>query len=258
MLPSKVSWLNRSDRSNPTRSTGDALRQLPIDKRNYLTYSLLMPGVADADALADANDYRPPQTAHSGLSFYGNNGRGNAVSVDGGEANDSGGGVRPTLSQDAVREFQVNRSNYSVELGGASGGTINIVSRSGSQALSGSVYGFFRDHRLDAADPFATKLENGSPVRMKPAAHRQQFGATLGGPLGQSRTFFFGAIEGLTRREFNAGVGAYRGIDLQSDAPTGVDSVNASPRGCRSIATGIDGHGRDENPLSHEQRRLSL
>src|SRR5687768_1598497 len=70
----------RTQQSNTIE--GEALRQLPIDKRNYLTYSLLMPGVADADALADANDYRPPQAAHSGLSFYGNNGRGNAVSVD--------------------------------------------------------------------------------------------------------------------------------------------------------------------------------
>ena len=93
------------------------------------------------------------------------------------------GGVRPTLSQEAVQEFQVNRSNYSVELGGASGGTINIISRSGTNALHGSVYGFFRDDVLDAADPFATKLENDKAVRVKPPSSRQQFGATLGGPL---------------------------------------------------------------------------
>jgi hypothetical protein len=193
---------DRSQQSNTI--TGDALLQLPIDKRNYLNYSLLMPGVADADALADANDYRPPQAAHSGISFYGNNGRGNAVSVDGGEANDSGGGVRPTLSQDAVREFQVNRSNYSVELGGASGGTINITSRSGNSALQGSAYGFFRNQRLDSADPFATRLEQGGTVRIKPPSNREQFGATLGGPLVGKGTFFFGAFEGLAREEFTS------------------------------------------------------
>jgi len=113
-----VAPLAEPDRSQQSNTiTGDAIQRLPIDKRNYLTYSLLMPGVADADALADANDYRPPQAAHSGLSFYGNNGRGNALAVDGGEANDQAGGIRPTLSQEAVQEFQVNRSNYSVELG---------------------------------------------------------------------------------------------------------------------------------------------
>src|SRR5262245_57302628 len=100
----EVAPLAEPDRSQQSNTiTGNAIQQLPIDKRNYLTYSLLMPGVADADALADANDYRPPQAAHSGLSFYGNNGRANALAVDGGEANDSAGGIRPTLSQDAVQ-----------------------------------------------------------------------------------------------------------------------------------------------------------
>jgi hypothetical protein len=193
---------DRSQQSNTI--TGDSLQRLPIDKRNYLTYSLLMPGVADADALADANDYRPPQAGHSGLSFFGNNGRGNSVSVDGGEANDSGGGVRPTLSQDAVQEFQVNRANYSAELGGASGGTISIISRSGTNTLHGSIYGFFRHHKLDAADPFATNFENGRLTRLKPASDRQQFGATLGGPLKANRTFFFAAFEGLDRDESNS------------------------------------------------------
>jgi hypothetical protein len=202
VLVESVSPLAEPDRTQQSNTiTGDAIQQLPIDKRNYLTYSLLMPGVADADALADANDFRPPQAAHSGLSFYGNNGRGNAVSVDGGEANDGAGGVRPTLSQEAVQEFQINRSNYSVELGGASGGTITIVSRSGTNQLHGSVYGFFRDDALDAADPFATKFENNQAIRVKPPANRQQFGATLGGPVFGQRTFFFGAFEGLDRDE---------------------------------------------------------
>jgi hypothetical protein len=151
---------DRTQQSNTI--TGDLLQRLPIDKRTYLTYSLLMPGVADADALADANDYRPPQVAHSGLSFFGNNGRGNSVSVDGAEANDSGGGVRPTLSQDAVQEFQVNRSNYSVEIGGASGGSIHIISRSGTNAWHGSAFGFFRDQALDARDPFARTPRRGN------------------------------------------------------------------------------------------------
>lgn len=200
-----VTPLVESDRSQQSNTiAGDSIQKLPIDKRNYLTYSLLMPGVADADALADANDYRPPQAGHSGLSFFGNNGRGNAVAVDGGEANDAGGGVRPTLSQDAVQEFQVNRSNYSAELGGASGGTINIISRSGTNTLHGSAYGFFRNDKMDAADPFATKFENGRLSRVKPPSDRQQFGATLGGPIKANRTFFFAAFEGLDRDESNS------------------------------------------------------
>src|SRR4029077_6792211 len=118
--------------------------------------------------------------------------------------NDAGGGVRPTLSQDAVQEFQVNRSNYSVELGGASGGKISIISRSGTNAFHGSAYGFFRHDKLDAADPFATRFANGRLTRIKPADDRQQFGATLGGPLVAKRTFFFAAFEGLDRDESNS------------------------------------------------------
>jgi hypothetical protein len=98
------------------------IRELPMDRRDYLTFTLLAPGVADANALADNADFRMTQTPQSGLSFYGSNGRGNNITVDGAEANDTMGGVRPTLSQEAVQEFQINRSNYAAELGGASGG----------------------------------------------------------------------------------------------------------------------------------------
>src|ERR1700674_21526 len=114
-----------------------------------------MPGVSDSTHLADDQDFRVKQTPQSGLSFYGSNGRGNSVTVDGGEANDDSGGVRLTLSQDAVQEFQINRSNYTADLGGASGAAINIVSKSGTNELHGSLYGYFRNDAMDAADPFA-------------------------------------------------------------------------------------------------------
>ena len=79
------------------------IEDLPIDRRDYLTFTLLVPGVADSTRLADDQDFRVKQTPQSGLSFYGSNGRGNSITVDGGEASDDAGGVRPTLSQDAVR-----------------------------------------------------------------------------------------------------------------------------------------------------------
>jgi hypothetical protein len=63
--------------------------------------------------------------------------------VDGGEANDDAGGVRLTVSQDAVQEFQINRSNYSAELGGASGAALNIVTKSGANETHGTLHGFF-------------------------------------------------------------------------------------------------------------------
>ena len=179
----------------------EEVRNLPINRRDYLTFSLLAPGVADSKGLADANSFRVKQTPDSGLSFYGSNGRGNSVNVDGGEANDPGGGVRPTVSQEAVLEFQVNRSNYSAEHGAARGGMINIVTRSGTNAVHGSLFAFFRQQSMDATDPFAVNLEGGVLRRVKPKADRQQFGGTVGGALVKDRTFYFLSYEQLRRRE---------------------------------------------------------
>lgn len=177
------------------------IRNLPIDRRDYLSFTLLAPGVVDSNALADNSDFRVAQTPQSGISFYGNNGRGNSITVDGAEANDQGGGVRSTLSQEAVQEFQINRSNYNAELGGASGGVINIVSKTGTNNFRGSVFAFFRHQSLDAGDPFAIVLDGSTLTRIKPDANRQQYGFTVGGPIKKDKLFFFGGYEGFRRRE---------------------------------------------------------
>ncbi|HET8923056.1 MAG TPA: carboxypeptidase regulatory-like domain-containing protein [Candidatus Acidoferrum sp.] len=192
-------------------SQADTLAQeyiadLPIDRRDYLTFTLLAPGVSNSNTIADNADFRVKQTPQSGLSFYGSNGRGNSVTVDGGEFNDDSGGVRLNLSQDAVQEFQVNRSNYTAELGGAGGATINIVSKSGTNQLHGNMFGFFRNDALDARDPFAftqaltpgqtfSTTAQGTPT--KDSLSRQQFGANVGFPVQKDKTFLYVAYEGL-------------------------------------------------------------
>src|SRR6266852_5013756 len=195
--------------SQATNITQADIAQLPIDRRDYLTFTLLTPGVSNSTRLASDQDFRVKSTPQSGLSFYGSNGRGNSVTVDGGEANDDAGGVRLTLSQDAVQEFQVNRSNYSAELGGASGATINIVSKSGTNELHGTLYSYFRNDGLDAADPFARTQalapgqvfdptqpdSNSSPI--KNSLSRYQFGGTVGFPIKKDKTFLFVSFEGL-------------------------------------------------------------
>jgi len=186
--------------------TQNYIEGLPIDRRDYLTFTLLAPGVSNSNTIADNADFRVKQTPQSGLSFYGSNGRGNSVTVDGGEANDDAGGVRLTMSQDAVQEFEINRSNYSAEYGGASGATINIVSKSGSNELHGSLFGFFRNDAMDARDRFAfsqalapgdpfSLTATGSPV--KNALTREQFGGSLGFPVSKDKSFLYFAYEGL-------------------------------------------------------------
>ena len=195
--------LIQTERSQQANTIGrEEVTNLPISRRDYLSFSLLAPGVSDSKALADATSFRVKQTPDSGLSFYGSNGRGNSIAIDGGEANDSGGGVRPTVSQETVQEFQVNRANYSAEYGGARGGVVNIITKSGGNDVHGSGFGFFRSQAMDATEPFAVSLDaNDKLFRVKPDSNRQQYGFTIGGPIVKDKTFFFMGYEGLRRRE---------------------------------------------------------
>jgi Carboxypeptidase regulatory-like domain len=196
--------------------TGRYIQDLPINRRDYLTFALLAPGVTDSTRLASDQDFRVKQTPQSGLSFYGSNGRGNSVTVDGGEANDDAGGVRLTLSQEGVQEFQINRTNYGAALGGASGATINIVSKSGTNDLHGTLFGLFRNDVLDARNPFALTqalqpgevfdpaLPNVNGTKTKDSLTREQFGGSFGFPISKNKTFGFIAAEGLIQNAQNA------------------------------------------------------
>ncbi len=165
---------------------------LPIDRRNYLDFTLLTPTAVSTVTMADDVDFRTPQSPQSGISFGGNNGRGNMFTVDGIENYYNTGGVRPSLSQDAVQEFQVTRSNFSAEFGGSTGGVINVVSRTGTDDFHGTLFGFVRDRAFDARNYF-------DPTNS--AFTRAQDGASAGGPIRKGHLFWFGAYERLDRHE---------------------------------------------------------
>lgn len=168
------------------------INQLPINQRNYLGFALLTPGVVETNTLADDSDFRVAQTPQSGLSFGGSNGRGNSFSIDGAEHYLNSGGVRPSVSQEAVQEFQINRNSFSAEQGGAFGGAINIVTKSGTNSVHGNLFGFLRHRKIQARNYFDPS---------KSAYTRAQYGATIGGPLAKDKTFLFGAFERLDRHE---------------------------------------------------------
>jgi len=170
------------------------INNLPINGRNFLDFTRLTPGVVEESPTITTVQIGALTT--SGLSFAGQNGRANSVQIDGVDNNDtSSNGVRPTISQEAVREFQINRSGYNAEFGRATGGVINIVSKSGTNKFHGNVYNYFRNERLDARNAFA------GGMRQDPPFKRNQPGFTFGGPIKKDRTFFFTAYEGLIRRE---------------------------------------------------------
>ncbi|MEP6470857.1 MAG: TonB-dependent receptor [Acidobacteriota bacterium] len=165
------------------------IRNLPINQRDFLDFALTTPGV-EAD--------RGPQTgaaSTSGLSINGQSPRQNNMLVDGLDNNDQAvGSVRSTFSQDAVEEYQVIRSSFAAEYGRATGGIVNIVTRSGSNDLHGSAFYFFRDDSLAADNALAGT---------KTPFEQHQFGATVGGPLLRERLFAFGAVERLSVSDAN-------------------------------------------------------
>lgn len=168
------------------------IQKLPSNGRSFLDFVLLAPGVSDSTTLVTK---RPVQAPTSGLSFSGQDQRSNYLSVDGFDnLDDIGNSARPTLSQDAVAEFQIQSGTFSADTGRARGGVINVISKSGSNQYHGSTFFFLRNEALDARNAFADPAAD-------PRFERYQFGGTLGGPLIKDRTFFFGSYEGLLRNE---------------------------------------------------------
>lgn len=169
------------------------IESLPIDGRNFISFAVITPGVT--------TDRTPQQgaSATSGLTFAGQRARSNNITVDGLNNNDSiVGSVRATFSQEAVREFQVLTNSYSAEFGNATGGVLNIVTKSGTNRLGGSAFAFVRDDALNAKGHFEKFDPAGNPIDLDKAPYSQeQFGATLGGPIRRDRTFFFMAAERL-------------------------------------------------------------
>ena len=164
------------------------IENLPINGRNYINFAL-------TDSQLNRDDAPSIGAAPtSGLNIGGNRARNNYVSVDGANSNDnSTNGVRSTVSQDAVQEFQIITNGYAAEYGQASAGVINIVSKSGTNDIHGSAFGYLRNRYIQATNPFSNVDQ--------PAYTRTQYGMTIGGPIKKDRTFYFFSYEGTDRHE---------------------------------------------------------
>jgi hypothetical protein len=169
------------------------IESLPINGRNFISFSIITPGAS--------TDRTPQQGASgtSGLTFAGQRARSNNITVDGVDNNDATlGSVRATFSQEAVREFQVLTSSYSAEFGKASGGVVNIVTKSGTNDVRGTGFFYFRDKSLNSRGHFEDFDPAGNPIDAEKAPFNQkQFGATIGGPIKRDATFFFASLERL-------------------------------------------------------------
>ena len=179
--------LVETSRTSTTDTIGQRrIDNLPINGRNYINFTL-----TDSQVVRD-NAPNTGAAPTSGLNISGQRGRSNLVNVDGADATDNGvNGVRSTVSQEAVQEFQIITNSYSAEYGRAAGGVVNIITRSGSNDFHGDIYGYLRNRNFQAVNPFST-VPN-------PAYTRVQAGAAFGGPIKKDKTYYYFSYE-VTRR----------------------------------------------------------
>ena len=173
------------------------IRDLAFNGRNYLELASLIPG-------AVATDFDPLALATSlsvtGQSINGSRGNTNNLTIDGTSNLDSGsnGSQVNNVSLSFIEQVKIQTSNFSAEVGRNSGAAINVVTRSGTNRLSGTARYDIRDEKFDEPNYFAARDAAGN--RTKPPLEFKNFEAALGGPIVRNKVFFFG---GQQRRTIN-------------------------------------------------------
>jgi len=168
------------------------IQGLPISGRLFTDFALLTPGVTTGRTSVGSTITEFEVTR---VSFAGMRDLSNQVTVDGADnINTATGSQRATPPQEAVQEFRVVNNSFGAEYGRALGGIVNIVTKSGTNTLHGSVYDYFQNNALNARSLL-------QPAPQADVVRQNQFGFTLGGPIKQDRTFYFLNYEGQRRGE---------------------------------------------------------
>ncbi len=178
---------------------------LPLNGRNFTQLATLAPGVnrGSPGAVASGEQgntetFRYGEVGGAALSVNGVREQGNSYLLDGVDDNETlVNSIVFFPPVEALEEFRVITSNAPAEYGRSGGGIITAVVKSGGNQLRGSVYEFNRDKALAATPTFAAPDPNDPTKRLKPDFSRNQFGATLGGPIVKDKTFFFLSYSGL-------------------------------------------------------------
>src|SRR2546428_2414396 len=180
----------RTEISNVIETT--QIQSLPISGRLFTDFALLTPGVATGRTSVGSTITEFEVTR---VSFAGMRDLSNQVTVDGADnINTVTGSQRATPAQEAVQEFRVVNNSFGAEYGRALGGIVNIVTKSGTNNLHGSVYDYFQNNALNARSLL-------QPEPQPNVLRQNQFGFTLGGPIQKDKTFLFMNYEGQRRGE---------------------------------------------------------
>ena len=160
--------------------TTQQIENLPINGRNFLDLAQLEPGVQ----IQDGNNFDPTKVGYSSISFGGRFGRTARIEVDGVDISDETVGTTTmNIPASALQEFQLSQSSLDLSNELTSSGSVNVVTRSGTNDFHGQAFGLFRDSSMAAALPH--------PAGTSAPFQRSQFGGNFGGPIMKDKLFFF-------------------------------------------------------------------
>jgi outer membrane receptor protein involved in Fe transport len=195
------------------------LTDLPVLDRNFTKFLLLTPGTQQLQwqHAASENPQGSTQTMVNGQHFSGTN-----YQLDGTDNRDPILGIiviNPTL--ESVGETKITSQNYDAEFGLAVAGVVSVQTRSGTNSLRGSGFEFFQNAALQSRNPFTQFQRDATTGRFIPETKRNQFGASVGGPIVQNRWFYFGDYQGTRAtqggsRLLSVPTAAARGGDLSA------------------------------------------
>jgi hypothetical protein len=221
-VDSNVEVVAEADLANNSAAVGATfddrqISQLPLNGRNWSSLMMLSPGAIDTGAGNGAS-----------VRFFAQGGDDNNYRVDGVDAtsvrNQSESKSRLMISEDAISEFRVNTQLSTAETGGATGGQVEVATKSGTNQLHGSAFEYLRNNALDSRSPF-----DGATL---PPFHMNQFGGSLGGPVSRDRTFFFLSYEGLIQRRGVTQIGFVPSAAFRAGAVAAVKPlINLYPEG---------------------------
>src|SRR5437763_378893 len=249
--------LSTSDISAVVNAT--TVRELPLNGRSWTDLAQLQPGVNAIQTQPNfaAGTDRGNRGFGQQLTISGARPQQNNYRLDGVSLNDYANGAPGSvlggnLGVDAIQEFSVLTSNYSAEYGKTSGGVVNAITRSGTNAFHGSAYEFLRNSALDARNFFE------DPTAPKAPFKRNQFGGAVGGPIIKNRTFFFADFEAIRQSKGIAVVDTVPSnaarAGLLCSNPAGADPSNPCttqqlPADVSTDANGVDLKAKAYLPL---------
>jgi Carboxypeptidase regulatory-like domain/TonB dependent receptor len=204
------------------------LENLPVNGRSFASLAILIPGATLAPS------FDPTKARVGTFSIGGSSGRNLNITIDGGDNKDNAvGGILQNFSMEGIQEFALSTQRFSAANGRSGGALLSVVSKSGTNSIHGSAFGFFRDDALNANAPAllakANPLIFPAGAAIKPPFSRQQFGGSIGGPIKENKAFFFGTVE-RTRERGNSIVPGSDRAEIAFLEPLGYGAVQFLPQ----------------------------